>query len=626
VPPSLYGFVREREPVSPEEVAADFLAQPNLNGDARARIEALIEGDSRFVWDESGALGTADTLALPIGEAPYVVFDVETTGSSAKTGGAITEIGALKVVGGQVVDRFATLINPQRPIEPFVVRLTGITNRMVEDAPTAAEVMPLFGDFVEGCVLVGHNVAFDCGFVTAARKGAGLQPLENPVLDTLRLARLLVPGLKRYRLASLVQHLGVREAPNHRALADAAATAEVFLKLLKFLKSAGVGTVGEATTLKGSGKSRVAPQKGHLADGLPRTPGVYYFVDKNDTVLYVGKAKDLKARVRTYFNGGDGRRKIGRLVREAAEVRHTETGTELEALILESREIKRLLPRFNAAGRGDRPGWFLELSAAEPYPLPKRIPAETAPGDGAVRLGPYRSAGTLDACVEALGRIFPLRRCKGEGPLAADAEPCFYGQMGRCGPCLGMTPEEYRASVVDEIAALLRGEGGEEYLIALVAERDRLAGELEFEAAARLRDLISGIERVRLARSVVTSEGLSAVVAPSTEPGMVEAFALAAGRLFVHSGFVPGDAVGLASFVEEALERHRVAPHYGGTSDEARIVAAYLRRRQAPVEAVRLLGPESAGALVAAARRVSERAEEVAVEAPEAVSVGGMVR
>jgi len=607
---SLYGFVREREPVSPEAVAADFLAEPSLNGDARARVEALVAGDVRFCWDESGALLTADTLMLQLTEAPYVVFDVETTGSSATNGGAITEIGALKVVGGQVVDRFSTLVNPQRPIEPFVMRLTGITNRMVESAPPIAQVMPPFGEFVEGCVLVGHNVAFDCGFVGAAREKCGLPPLENPVLDTLKLARTLVPGLKRYRLASLVQHLGVREAPNHRALADAAATAEVFLKLLKFLKSAGVATVGEAATVKGSGKGRVAPQKGHLADGLPRTPGVYYFVDKNDVVLYVGKAKDIKARVRTYFNGGDGRRKIGRLVREAAEVRHTETGTELEALILESREIKRLLPRFNSAGRGDRPGWFLELPASEPFPVPRRASAETVPEDGAIRLGPYRSAGTLDACVEALGRIFPLRRCKGE-PEENGGEPCFYGQMGRCAPCIGMTPEEYRREVVDEIAALLRGEGGEEYLVALVGERDRLAGELEFEAAARLRDLISGIERVRLARSVVNSEGLSAVVAPSTEPGTVEAFALASGRLLAHSGFAPDDERGLVGFAQGALgeyERARLRP--GPPSDEARIVAAYLRRRQAPVEAVRLDGPDGTGAFVAAARRVAARAEE----------------
>ena len=597
--PSLYGFVGEREPVSPEEIASDFLSLSNTNGGTRTLAEALIAGDPRFAWDSAGALRTADVASLPPAEAPYVVFDVETTGSSAGKGG-ITEIGAVKLVGGQIVDQFSTLVNPGRKIEPFVVRLTGINDRMVADAPTPAEVMPLFEEFAEGSVLVGHNVHFDNAFVAAARGAAGLPPLPNRVvLDTLKLARVLVPGLKRYRLSSLVAHFGVRAAPNHRALADAAATAGVLVKLLKLLGPAGISSVGEAATLRASRGPRIEPQKGHLADGLPRTPGVYYFVDKDGTVLYVGKAKDLKGRVKTYFNGGDGRRKVGRLVREVAEVRHTETGTELRALILESREIKRLLPRYNSAGRGDKTTWFIELDTNEPYPVPQRVSREEA-RDGVVRLGPYRSAGVLDACMEALGRIFPLRRCDGDGA------PCFYGQMGRCAPCLGMDPEEYRTQVVDGISALLRGEGGEEHLDALVAERRRLAEALEFEAAARLRDLISGIERVRLARAAISAEGVMAVVAPSTEPGIVEVFALSGGRLVAHEGFEPADEAGLELFARGVLAA-RDAPPNGEGADEARVVAAYLRRQGQAIEAVRL---GEAGDLLAAVGRAAPEPDE----------------
>ena len=595
--PSLYGFVKGREPVTPEEVARDlFLLH---NGDAHARIEDLVADDPRFLWTETGSLRTADLASLPLDEAPFVVFDVETTGSSAKEG-AITEIGALKVAGGRVVDEFATLVNPGRPIQPFVVRLTGITDRMVADAPFAADVMPLFEEFTEGCVLVGHNVHFDCSFVSAAREASGLASLPNPVLDTLKLTRVLVPGLKRYRLSSLVSHFGVRAAPNHRALADAAATAEVFLKLLKLCRSAGVWSVGEAATLRSGAQARVEPQKGHLAKDLPRGPGVYYFVDKHGTTLYVGKAKDLKARVRTYFNGGDGRRKIGRLVREVADVRYKETQSELHALIFEDREIKRLLPRYNSAGRGEeRARWYIKLDLDEPYPVPERVHGDDRT-NGATYLGPYRSANVLDTCIEALGRVFPLRRCLG-GP---EDGICFYGQMGRCAPCRGMGEEEYHAEVIGEITALLRGEGGEEHLEALVGERERLAGELEFEAAARLRDLIAGIERIRLTRAVVGAEGIQAVVAPSTEPGIVEVFALSGGRLVSHRGFEPGDAAGLTVFAEEVLagQDDNVVPAGGGSADEARIVSAYLRRRQVDVEAVRL---REAADLLAVAVRVS---------------------
>jgi DNA polymerase III subunit epsilon len=599
VSPSLYGFVKDHEPVSPEEISTEFLSLASPNGDARALVERLIRGDSRFIW-EGEDLRTAHAGSLALGDAPYVIFDVETTGSAAGKGGAITEFGALKLVRGEVVDQFSTLVNPGRPIDPFVVRLTGITDRMVSDAPSISEVMPRFEEFIEGCVLVGHNVHFDCSFVTAARGG---RPLPNDVLDTLKLARCLLPGLKRYRLSALVNHFGVRQAPNHRALSDAAATTEVFRRLLKLLASAGIESVGEALAIRG-GRGRIKPQKQHLASGVPNTPGVYYFVDKHGTTLYVGKAKDLKARVRTYFNGGDGRRKVGRLVEEVAEVRVRETESELHALILEAREIKRLLPRYNSVGREDKASWFIRLDLGESYPVPERV-SENPSGDDFVHLGPYRSAGILDTCIEALGRIFPLKRCSGVG------EVCFYGQMGRCAPCMGMNEQEYRERVVDELVALLRGEGGEEHLRSLVRERERLAAGLEFEAAARLRDLISGIERIRLSRTVVDAEGVQAVVAPSTEPGVVEVFILCAGRLIAHRGFEPGDAAGLVRFADEVLARPQEngsLPEKDG-SNEARIVAAYLRRRQAVVEAVHL---KEAPELLEVAQRVAEAAAQPA--------------
>ena len=424
VNPASTGFVKEREPVEPGVLATDFLYFPNANGDARPLLEKMVEGDPRFAWDEKG-LATVDPTSLALDEAPYVVFDVETTGASAGKGGAITEIGAVKLVRGQVVDRLSTLVNPGRDL--FVVRLTGITDRMVADAPPIDEVMPRFEELVEGSVLVGHNVGFDCAFVAAAREAAGLAPLPNPVLDTLKLARRLVPGLRRYRLGALVEHFGLKQAPNHRALADASATADVFLTLLKLLRSAGVGSVGEAAVLRGGRSGRIKPQKQHLAADVPNTPGVYYFLDKHGTTLYVGKAKDLKARVRTYFNGGDGRRKIGRLVEEVAEVQVTETGSELEALILEAREIRRLLPRYNSAGRGDRTNWYVRLNLNEPFPVPERV-STNAPEEGVIFLGPYGSASTLDVCVEALGRVFPLRRCDGTSARAPAKTPASTGR------------------------------------------------------------------------------------------------------------------------------------------------------------------------------------------------------
>jgi excinuclease UvrABC nuclease subunit len=168
-----------------------------------------------------------------------------------------------------------------------------------------------------------------------------------------------------------------------------------------------------------------------------------------------------------------------------------------------------------------------------------------------------------------------------------------------------MGEKEYRTAVIGGLTALLRGEGGEEHLEALIGERKRLADELEFEAAARLRDLISGIERVRLARAVVNAEGVQAVVVPSTEPGIVEVFTLSGGRLVAHKGFEPGDVAGLALFAEEVLARHdaTVPPDEKG-AEEARVVGAYLRRRGTDGRALRL---SSAGDLMDAVEKVAER-------------------
>lgn len=588
---SLYAFVRGREPVTPEEVASEFLSRPDLNGAARTQVERIVGVDPRFLWNADGTLRTADLISVALDRAPYVVFDLETTGFSGGSAG-ITEIGAVKILGNEIVERFSTFVNPERPIDPFVVRLTGITDRMVAGAPVASEVMPLFERFAEGTVLVGHNVSFDCSFVTAAREAAGLAPLPNPVLDTLKLARILVPGLRRYRLSALASHFGVRQVPNHRALSDATATAEILLRLIRMLCSAGVGSVGEAAHLRRQG-TNIKPQKQHFADGLPDAPGVYYFLDKKGEVFYVGKAKSLRTRVRTYFNGGDGRRKIPRIVREVAEVRYRKTGSELKALVLEAREIRRLQPRYNSAERGEeQKRWFLSIDTGQPYPVPERV-SSNEPEDGVILLGPYRGASSLDTCVEALGRVMPLRRCDGaEGP-------CLYGQMGRCAPCTGMSVEDYAREVVGGIAALLRGEGGEAHLAALINERERLASELEFEAAARLRDLIAGIERVRLARTVMDADGIRAAVSPSTEPGVVEVFILRCGRLVAHEGFEATDEAGITAFAA-AINTSKDNGDSDGV-DEAQVVAAYLRRRQAPFEVAVTVDKEE---LLAIVRRV----------------------
>lgn len=573
--------------MSPEEVAAGYFGMWDCNGDARPLVERVVGVDSRFCWEE-GLLRVADPALLGLREATYVVLDLETTGSSAKEGG-ITEVGAVKIEEGEISDTFSTLINPGMPIQTYVAKLTGITDKMVADAPPFEDVLPSLEKFMEGAVLVGHNVSFDLSFLAAGGKNS-----ENPALDTLRLARILVPGLRRYKLSALARHFGAHDHPNHRALSDAAATAHIFLELVERMLLCGVASVGEAGSLKRGGvKFR---DKLHLMEGVPASPGVYYFLNDRDEVLYVGKAKDLKSRVRSYFTSPDGRRKIPRLLRETARVQTEETESELGALILEAREITRLEPPYNTAGRHEGREWYLCLDTREDYPVPYRCSEPSGEG-GVLSFGPYRGAAMLDACAGALERILPVRRCE-EG----STRPCFYGQMGRCGPCMGMSGEEYHREVVGEIAALLRGEG-ECHLRVLAGERDRLAAELEFEAAARLRDLIRNVERLRMARAATEHGGLRAFVASSTEPGVAELFVLRGGALIGHSGFPDGDEEGLLQFARRMCGAEC---ENGSDRGEAAIVAAYIRRRAREVEEVPL---EDEKRLLEAVRRVCEGGE-----------------
>ena len=178
----------------------------------------------------------------------YVVFDIETTGLS-KEKEMITEIGAVKVADGKIIDRFSTFVNPQRPISAEITKLTGITDDMVKDAPTIENVLPEFLKFCEDTVLVAHNASFDTGFIRIAAERAGLGELHHTIVDTLELARALLPELNKHKLDIVCEHLGVTLNGHHRAVNDAEATAEVFIKFLDMLAEKKVFTLDEINVL-----------------------------------------------------------------------------------------------------------------------------------------------------------------------------------------------------------------------------------------------------------------------------------------------------------------------------------------------------------------------------------------
>lgn len=355
------------------------------------------------------ATGTDDDLA----QVTFVVVDLETTGGPAAEAG-ITEIGAVKVRGGQVLGEFATLVQPGTAIPAYITALTGITDAAVADAPLRAEALTSFWQFAHDCVLVAHNAPYDLGFLRAAATLDDL-PWPHPhVVDTVTVARsLLPPGeVRNNKLSTLAAHFRAPVVPSHRALDDARATVAVLHGLLERAGSLGVRTLGDLLGLKG----RVEPArraKRHLAAHLPQRPGVYLFEGPGAEVLYVGTAGNLRERVRTYFTASEQRRRIREMVAIATGVHTIVCATALEANVREIRAIAERSPRYNRRSRF--PGRAMWIGAA---PAGGRLTLSSAPPDPGLTavLGPYPGRGSAAPALELLSHA-----CAGDPGLLRTA-------------------------------------------------------------------------------------------------------------------------------------------------------------------------------------------------------------
>jgi DNA polymerase III subunit epsilon len=438
--------------------------------------------------------------AVPLTQASFVVVDLETTGGSP-VDDAITEIGAVRFLGMERVGSFQSLVDPLRPIPAAITHLTGIGDRLVAGAPTLEEILPTFLEFARGCVVVAHNASFDVGFLNASLLRLEYPTLPTPAVCTAKLARRLVwPDVPNVRLRTLATYFRTRTKPIHRALEDAEATGEVFQGLLDVGAHLGISTLGELFHAC-SARGRPNFAKIALAQDLPRAPGVYIFRDRDDRVLYVGKATDLRSRVKSYFYG-DERKKVQDLIDSVARIETLRTAGELEALVVETRLIARHLPRFNSRGKRWRRFAYLKLDPTEAWPRWK-LTRSVVPDDGAVSLGPFSSSARAKLARDALEEAFPIRRCARAMSRRTRFAPCALADMGRClAPCDGrVAPERYAALVADVIASLERPA---DVIRTLERRMDALAADERFEEAALARDrlgaLADALQRVRADR------------------------------------------------------------------------------------------------------------------------------
>jgi DNA polymerase-3 subunit epsilon len=423
-----------------------------------------------------------EEMGTPLSEVPFCVLDLETTGLSPDMC-EITEIGAAKYVGGVEVGRFQTLVNPDVEIPPTVTVVTGITHAMVIDAPMIAEALPSFLEFLGDSVIVGHNVRFDISFLNAASIRLGYGRLPNRHADTLRLAQRLVrQEVRSLKLSSLAAHFGSPVTPNHRALDDALATAHVFWSLLERAGSIGVTHLDDLLNLPTIKGSR-AIGKLALTENLPRKPGVYTFRDRTGAPIYIGKATNLRNRVRSYF-AGDSRRRIDAMLRDLHSIDHVETVAEIEAAVLELRAIAEHRPVYNKRSKPPRSLHWLKLTD-ERFP---RLSIARTPGDGPLVLGPFRNRRSAEDVMCALWDATRIRRCTGRGT------GCGYGQLGRavC-PCDATVSDDEHEAIV---GALVDGIEKPELLIEATSDRmSRLAGLQRFEEAALVRDRWAALTR-----------------------------------------------------------------------------------------------------------------------------------
>lgn len=276
----------------------------------------------------------------------YAVVDIETTGGHANAHG-ITEIAIIIHDGNQIIEQYETLVNPFQDIPIFVQGLTGISNEMVKKAPPFREVAPKIFSLLDQKIFVAHNVNFDYSFVHHHLKKEGFN-LQSKKLCTVRLARKIFPGLPSYSLGKLTRNFNISIANRHRAGGDAFATATLFKLMLKadehqYIKEALAIVSKEQALPPFISKSDI--------EKIPRQPGVYYFKNKKDKIIYVGKAKNLYKRILSHFSNNSPHKNKQEFLREIRKISHQVCGTELQALILENIEIKRLWPKQNKASK-----------------------------------------------------------------------------------------------------------------------------------------------------------------------------------------------------------------------------------------------------------------------------------
>jgi DNA polymerase III epsilon subunit family exonuclease len=510
----LVAALEEQGPLPAAKAARFLFASRSIPaGLACTLLREVCGGDSRIVCaDATVSLASAPDPLLE--EAEFVVFDLETTGLSAQTS-RICELGAVRVRALGLVDSFQSLVDPGVPLPQPVARLTGLHERDLRGAPPVETVVGRFLSFAGYTPLVAHNARFDQRFLERQLSRRESRRLAEPPLCTAALARRLLAGRqRRVSLSALAHFFGVPTAPCHRALPDAEATAEVLIHLIELAQELGARRVSELRTLAAPRQRRVHGKR-PLIRGAPTRPGVYLFRDRHDQVLYVGRARDLRARLRSYFQGEAQRPSVEAALLALERIEWRVLGSELEAALEELRLIRELQPPANSRSRQQNRSVYLRRRGEE------FVVTKTP-----TRLGPIGSRRQATLAARALARA---------------------------------TPEELEQLLADGPLPRLR-----QHLA-------HLSENLRYEEAARLRDRLEALEHVleRLRRLEHLRELDVCVIAPALTPGWRQAFFVCAGVLCAVRPLPPGPGARLEINAGLTIARHTAREREPLTGEEA---------------------------------------------------------
>lgn len=366
----------------------------------------------------------------------FAIIDVETTGGAFNEEG-ITEIAVYKFDGHEIVDQLISLVNPERPIQPFVVKLTGINNAMLRSAPKFYELAKRIIEITEGCTFVAHNASFDYRIIRTEFNRLGYT-FERETLCTVELAKKLIPGMPSYSLGKLVRSLGIPITDRHRASGDALAT----LKLLKLLLSKDTEKTILKSLVKKEIKSGLTPKLLDIIESMPQKTGIYYMHNAEGEVIYIGKSKNIKKRINQHFTSQTKRAK--KIQSEVYAVTYEETGSELVALLKESEEIKRNKPIYNRAQRKSIFQWGLYVSKNTQGYLSLKVQKI----DGRKKeITSFASVGEAKSALFRITEKYQL--CQQINGLYQSDTGCFQYQIKQCqGACVGIEDKaEYNQRV-----------------------------------------------------------------------------------------------------------------------------------------------------------------------------------